>query len=111
MSSPRTESIAEEKIAQRYAAEGYEVVRNPPVDLLPTSVDPYAPDLIARRGDEMVAVEIVSRPDTARIERLKHLANAFREAGWRLDVVVLGTPITESNQPRYLPESGLKERL
>jgi Holliday junction resolvase len=102
---------AEAEIADRYVAQGYDIIRSPSPDDLPATVGPYVPDLVAVRGDERVAVEIVRRPDATRIEELKSLASVFRNAGWRLDVVVLGRNVAESEQPRYLPPARLRERL
>lgn len=48
-------------LAARYRQEGFEVVAEPSASELPDALRPFRPDLLARRGDETVMVEIKTR--------------------------------------------------
>lgn len=79
------------RIVQRYRDEGYDVVVQPKGEQVPPFVAGFSLDLIARRGNEGVVVQIkANRIDLSNdpyITRLAEVVNG--QAGWRLDVVVL----------------------
>ena len=80
-----------DRVAQRYRDEGYEVVVEPRGDALPSFLDDFQVDLIARRGNEGVVVEIkYKRNDLSADENVSRMAEVVnRQPGWRLDVIVL----------------------
>src|SRR5271166_287921 len=80
-----------ERVAQRYRDEGYHVVLRPFGDQVPSFISGFQPDLVAKRGNEGVVVEIkANRMDLSsdhQISQLAEIVNA--RPGWRLDLVVL----------------------
>ncbi|MGH6914840.1 MAG: hypothetical protein ACREH3_14180, partial [Geminicoccales bacterium] len=99
------------RIAEDYRTKGYEVTLKPPSDLLPPSLAAYEPDLLARKGDETVVIEIRSRPTSRRQPPLEGLAKAVRAlAGWRLELVLaepdIAYPLPESTLPWSEREAG-----
>jgi hypothetical protein len=92
------------QIADDYRAKGYEVTLQPPPDLLPPDLAAYAPDVLARKGDEAVVIEIRSRPTSRGQPPLEGLARAVRALpGWRLELVLaepdIAFPLPESTLP------------
>lgn len=49
------------QLAEEYRGQGYEVSFQPNPDDLPDFLKTYRPDLVARRGDEAVIIEVKSR--------------------------------------------------
>ncbi len=74
------------RLAEQYAAEGYEVyLERDAQRVLPEGLRGFVPDMVVRRGDETIIIEIkqkgVPRDD------VKLLAEQVRrQPGWRLDV-------------------------
>lgn len=86
-SRPRDERLVK-KIAERYASEGYEVLAEPSSDRLPEFLKPFRPDMIARRGEESIVVEIKANAE-AELPELRAIASEIaKQPGWRLDVVI-----------------------
>lgn len=85
------EQEALEKVAQRYRAEGYDVVVRPRTDSLPPFLAGFHPGLIATLGNESVVIEVktnrIGLSNGSDITRLAEVVNG--QPGWRLDVVVL----------------------
>lgn len=83
-----------DKIAERYRAEGYEVILQPRGKDVPEFLDRLEPDLIARNSSESVVVEVKTRADLATDYNLRHLASVIdAQPGWRFDVVVTNPEI------------------
>jgi hypothetical protein len=73
--------------ATKLAGEGWEVVREPQPEDLPETLLDFRPDLLARRGQEHVVVEVKSRlrpPDLDTIALAEAIAGL---PGWRLDLI------------------------
>jgi hypothetical protein len=85
------EAAAVQSLASRYRKEGYEVVVEPRDSELPEALRQFRPDLVARRGDELVVAEVKRRrPGGAawrEVERLAEVTRALPRA--RFDLVVL----------------------
>lgn len=81
----------EEQVAQQLIAEGYDVVVEPGADLLPSDIARFRPDILARRGDEVVVVEVKARgAGTAGGDEVEALARAVgSHPNWRFELVVL----------------------
>jgi REase_AHJR-like len=99
------------EIAEGYRTKGYDVVPQPQPDQLPPSLAAYAPDILARKGDETVVVEIRSRPTSRRQPPLEGLAKAVRALpGWRLELVLaepdIAFPLPDSASPWTEREAG-----
>ena len=78
-----------EQIAQEYRDKGYEVMVEPGPLQLPGPLTGFRPDLVARRGDEVVVVEVKAR-ELLGDPRLQALAEAVRrQPGWRFELVLL----------------------
>jgi len=92
------------QVAEDYRSKGYEVTLQPGSDQLPPSLSDYQPDLVARKGDEVVVVEIKSRPTSRREPSLESLAKAVRALpGWRLELVLAEPDIAFPLPGRTLP--------
>jgi hypothetical protein len=89
--------------ADWYSQQGYRVSIEPPPRELPEFLRTLAPDLIARRGDENIVVEIkTSSP--ASFEQVQRLARALENrAGWALRVVYADLADPEWAPPSELP--------
>jgi hypothetical protein len=78
-----------EQIANEYKDQGYEVLVEPQIPQLPGSLAGFRPDLVVRRGDEVVVIEVKSR-ESLSDPRLQALAEAVRrQPGWRFELVLL----------------------
>lgn len=78
------------ELATAYAAKGYQVFVDPQDDQLPEQLAQYRPDMLVRRGDETIIVEVKSRRalrKTEQTERLKRLIATM--PGWRVELVVV----------------------
>ena len=79
-----------QEVAREYRARGYDVILEPKRDQLPVALAPYSPDLIARKGDESVVVEVKTRTSLAEAPQVRDLARAVRaQPGWRFELVVV----------------------
>jgi len=96
-----------EKVADEYRQSGYEVIPHPRGPDIPTFLNGFAPDLIARKGSEGVIFHVTSRAELAREPKLSLIADDVnRQPGWRLDLLMTGEdavwpePMTPSEEPR-----------
>jgi len=81
------------KLAEEYRNKGYEVSFHPNlVKDLPSVLSNYRPDMIARRGDETVIIEVKSRSSLNSSFR-KYLQNIAlfveQNPGWRFELVMI----------------------
>lgn len=81
------------KLAEEYRNKGYEVSFHPNlVKDLPSVLRNYRPDMIARRGDETVIIEVKSRSSLNSSFR-KYLQNIAlfveQNPGWRFELVMI----------------------
>jgi len=79
------------KLAEEYRNQGYEVAFHPNSEDMPSFLKNYRPDMIVRRGDESVVVEVKSRSSLNSFpsEYLSGLAKVIEQnQGWRLDLVM-----------------------
>jgi Holliday junction resolvase len=67
------------KLADEYRDKGYEVSFHPSPEDLPDFLRNYSPDLIVRRGNEAVVVEVKSRSslDSSSTQYLRNLAQSI----------------------------------
>jgi hypothetical protein len=78
-----------QKIRKDYEKEGYSVITHPDRDHLPQCLGELGIDLLARRGEEAVVVQVKSRTQLYDLDDLRRLAELVRqEPGWRFDLVV-----------------------
>jgi hypothetical protein len=87
----RTQSGARRlrEVAEEYRGRGYEVLVEPKPKQLPRALARFHPDLVARKGDEVVVVEVKSRSELRQDPRLGELASAVRaHPGWRFELII-----------------------
>lgn len=87
-------------IAEEYRSRGFEVAVEPGPELLPGFLQDYRPDLLVRKDEEMIIVEVKSRSSLAKEPRIREVARLLSERPhWRFELVLLG-----EEQRRGLPE-------
>jgi hypothetical protein len=78
-----------QELVREYRDRGYEVMVEPGPEQLPKALASFRPDLVARKADDTVVVEVKARealPD----QQLQDLARAVRkQTGWRFELVLL----------------------
>jgi Holliday junction resolvase len=78
-------------IAEEYRRRGYEVVEEPSQEQLPDFLSGYHPDLLIRKGDEAIVVEVKSRMSLAKETQVRELARLLRtKPGWNFELIVVG---------------------
>jgi REase_AHJR-like protein len=79
-----------EQIAEEYRSKGYDVLVEPSGSDLPPFLGDQHPDLIARRGEEQLVIELrlPSRDEPGRLRRLAE--RIFNEPDWKLILIVPG---------------------
>lgn len=91
------------KLAQEYRDKGYEVSFEPDLEDRPDFLKSYRPDMIVRRGDEAVIIEVKSRAslNSSSTQYLRNLAQLVKQyPGWRFELVM-----TNPEDAAYLPEA------
>jgi hypothetical protein len=102
-----------ERIADDFRRRGYDVVVEPRGRDLPSFLAHATPDLIARRGDENLVVEVRRLRRDVDPTRLSAVAERVaREPGWRF-VLMATRPedATEDGELATLDEATLRQRL
>jgi REase_AHJR-like len=78
-----------QELAREYQDRGYEVTVEPDSTQLPAPLANFRPDLVARKGDDVVVVEVKPRGSLSD-PQLRELAKAVRgQPGWRFELVLL----------------------
>jgi uncharacterized protein YutE (UPF0331/DUF86 family) len=78
-------------IAEEYRSRGYEVIEEPSPEQLPDFLSGYRPDLLVRRGDEAIIVEVKSRSSLVKDPRIRELARLLQtKPHWNFELVVVG---------------------
>lgn len=77
------------RLAEEYRERGYDVSVDPDDGLgLPPG---YRPDLVVRRGEETVVVEVASRTSLASEPRIREVAQLVEaRPGWRFELILVG---------------------
>lgn len=103
------------ELALEYRNKGYEVLFQPSPEDLPDFLSNYRPNMIARRGDEAVVVEVKSRSSLSTSDQyLRYLAQAVEQhPGWRFELVIAnsGNSVFLAKAERTLQEDEIKSRL
>lgn len=80
-----------ERIAEEYRSQGYDVLVEPSGSDLPSFLQDHHPDLIARRGEERLIIELKSSPAVGGKDQVRWLAEkVHREPGWRFVLIASG---------------------
>lgn len=78
-------------IAEEYRSRGYEVIEEPSPGQLPAFLSGYHPDLLIRKGDEAIIVEVKSRSSLAKDSQVKDLAKLLQtKPDWNFELVMVG---------------------
>src|SRR5262245_63218254 len=78
-------------IAEEYRSKGYEVIEQPSPEQLPAFLAGYHPDVLVKRGDEGIIVEVKSRSSLVKDPQIKELAQVVRaEPHWNFELVLVG---------------------
>jgi len=91
------------KLAEEYRNKGYEVSFHPNPEDLPDFLRNYRPDMIVRRGDEAVIIEVKSRSslNSSSTQYLRNLAQVVeKHPGWRFELVM-----TNPEDAAYSPKA------
>jgi uncharacterized protein YutE (UPF0331/DUF86 family) len=103
-----------QEIAAEYEARGYEVLIEPSPEQLPEFLGGFRPDLVARKPNESVVVEVKVGTQTAASERFRELAETIqRQPGWRFSLVVIDPRSDEVAPPtqQLLDRQEIVDRL
>jgi uncharacterized protein YutE (UPF0331/DUF86 family) len=78
------------RLAEEYRDKGYEISFHPNPEDLPDFLKNYRPDMIVRRGDEAVVIEVKSRSSlNSSTQYLRNLAQLVEQhPGWRFELVM-----------------------
>lgn len=78
-------------LAEEYRQRGYEVIAEPSQEQLPDFLSGYHPDLLIRKGDEAIVVEVKSRASLAKEPHVRELARLLRtKPHWSFELIVVG---------------------
>jgi uncharacterized protein YutE (UPF0331/DUF86 family) len=78
-------------IAEEYRSRGYEVIEEPSPEQLPDFLSGYHPDLLVRKGNEAIIVEVKSRSSLAKDPRIGELAQLLQtKPHWNFELVMVG---------------------
>jgi uncharacterized protein YutE (UPF0331/DUF86 family) len=105
------------QLAEEYRDQGYEVLFHPTPEDLPGFLKNYRPDMVARREDEAVIVEVKSRTSlrSPSTQYLRNLAEAVAQhSGWRFELVMTNPEDAIDDLPSAessLQEPEIKSRL
>ena len=84
-----TESMLVRKTAEEYRDKGYEVSGEILLDFLPG----FCADLVARKGDEVIVIEVKSRASLATNPGISELARIIdSKPGWSFELILVGEP-------------------
>jgi uncharacterized protein YutE (UPF0331/DUF86 family) len=102
-------------LAEEYRNKGYEVSFHPNLEDLPDFLKNYQPDMIVRRGDEAVVIEVTSRSSlNSSTQYLRNLAQVVEQhPGWRFELVMTNPEdaIYSSKAEESLQEHEIELRL
>lgn len=103
-----------EGVADEFRRRGYEVVVEPRGGDLPEFLSEVRPDLIARKGDEHLVIEVKRSPsdaDPTQFDAIQRQIGAQR--GWRFLIVASNAerPITAHAERDSLDEDSVRQRL
>lgn len=77
-------------LAEEYRSRGYEVIEVPSPEQLPDFLAGYRPDLLIRKGDEAIVVEVKSRSSLGKNPQIRELARLLgSKPHWNFELVVV----------------------
>lgn len=100
------------ELAIEYRNKGYEVIEAPASEQLPDFLSGYQPDLLARKGDETVVIEIETRASLASDSHVRDLARLLQaKPGWNFELVVVKEEAENFDAPVGIRPFGEKDIL
>lgn len=98
--SKATHDAAIERIVKRFNADGYRVEVEPLPDAIEIDLGGYRPDLVARKDEDFVVVEVKTTADRHQLERYKAIAERVSShPKWRF--LLATVPEGELNDDAY----------
>ena len=77
-------------LVEEYRSKGYEVIEMPSPEQLPDFLTGYRPDLLIRKGDETIVVEVKSRASLGKDPQIRELARLLSsKPNWNFELVVV----------------------
>ena len=77
-------------VAEEYRSRSYEVIEEPSPQQLPDFLSKYRPDLLIRKGDEWIVVQVKSRSSLAKDPQVRDLAQVLEgKSGWSFELVLV----------------------
>jgi hypothetical protein len=104
------EGLLADQTAEEYRRKGYEVLREPQLDFLPG----FSPDLVVRKGDETIVVEVKARSSLAANPKIKEFAQVIRsKPGWSFDLILVAEPekLDSPEDAQPLSSVGIVEQI
>lgn len=102
------------EIVKDYQSKGYTVIVNPKQSELPSFIKGFQPDIIAKREDENVLIEVKTKTDRADLRQFESLAAELqKKKNWRFEVVFTNPkskPLALDNQ-RTLNDQSVNRRI
>jgi REase_AHJR-like len=78
-------------LAEEYRSRGYQVIEEPSPAQLPDFLSGYRPDLLVRKGDEIIIVATKSRSSLAKDPQTRDLARLLQtKPNWNFELVMVG---------------------
>ncbi len=78
------------KLAEEYRGKGYEVIVSPTSEHLPDFLSGYHPDLLVKKGNEALIVEVKTRTSLTKNSQVRDLARLLQaRPGWKFDLVLV----------------------
>ena len=92
------------KLAEEYRGKGYEVIVSPTSEHLPDFLSGYHPDLLVKKGNEALIVEVKTRTSLTKNSQVRDLARLLQaRPGWKFDLVLVSEVVVD-NAPIHTSE-------
>jgi len=77
------------RLIRKYEKDGFDVQLNPRPSSLPKFFGDYTPDLVVRRGDETIVIEVTSRSTMSEMQDMWPIAARIdKQPGWEFELIV-----------------------
>lgn len=97
-----------DSLAHDYLQQGFSVVKEPAVELIPFDLGGYRPDLLVSKGDKNLIIEVKTKASRISVDKFQSLAQEIsKHDGWRFLLVTLDdvdssiTSTTEDDLPTW----------
>ena len=97
--------------AERLRAQGWQVTIEPSETDLPAPLHGFRPDLVARRGQQHLVVQVAPRQRLASMRSVALAEQVSRLPGWQLDMVYVPEPPLIEDQEQLLDRAARAREL